>query len=107
MAVYRGALGQNDLERRCGAKAALRLARLAEGRGDAAVCRDYLNQAVRLNDVNVGGTARPGAAWRPPRRRDRRRLPGMCRLDGAVRGQSVSAGCVAPGGANLPGGQRA
>ena len=53
VAVYQGMLAQTDLDAQVRSEIALRLARLAEARGDAAGCRDTLAQAVKLNDLNV------------------------------------------------------
>jgi hypothetical protein len=54
IAFYKRMLAQTDLDAQVRSEVALRLARLAEARGDAAACRDFLGQAVKLNDVNVG-----------------------------------------------------
>jgi len=53
-AVYQKALQEASLDRQIRSEMALRLARLEEGRGDAAQARNYLGQAIQLNDVNVG-----------------------------------------------------
>lgn len=53
-AVYQKVLAEASLDRQIRSEVAVRLGRLAEGRGDLAQARNYLGQAVQLNDVNVG-----------------------------------------------------
>jgi hypothetical protein len=54
VAFYQRMLPQTDLDAQVRSEVALRLARLAEARGDTVHCREYLAQAVKLNDVNIG-----------------------------------------------------
>jgi hypothetical protein len=52
--LYRNALGTGTIDPQIRSEIALRLARLSEDRGDAAQAKEYLAQAVKLNDMNVG-----------------------------------------------------
>jgi tetratricopeptide (TPR) repeat protein len=52
--VYQKALAEPSLDRQIRSQCALQLGLLEESRGDLGQARQYLNQAVQLNDVNVG-----------------------------------------------------
>ena len=76
--VYKNVLGDASFDKQVRSESAVRLARLAEGRGDMAQARDFLNQALKFNDVNVGAARERMSGWFPrmppaiPPRRSRR-----------------------------------
>ncbi|HEY3788633.1 MAG TPA: hypothetical protein VGL71_07250, partial [Urbifossiella sp.] len=52
--IYQAALGQSSLDPQIRSEIAVRLARITRERGDVDGAKDFLKQALQLNDVNVG-----------------------------------------------------
>ncbi len=53
-ALYQNALAATTIDPQIRSEIAVRLAHLAEDRGDVAQAKDYLIQALKLNDINIG-----------------------------------------------------